>query len=80
MKFDADIIFDEFKFLFSPDLDEGFQVFKSWNEFLDLFRVHFKKETIPLYVYKADIVDHVNIFVDASNLVVIPWEELENYI
>ena len=78
MKFDADVIFDEFEYLFCPDLEEGFQVFKSWNEFLYLFKTHFKKETIPLYVYKADVVDQVDVFVDAGNLVAIPWNELEN--
>lgn len=80
MKFDADVIFDEFEYLFCPDLEEGFQVFSTWAEFLELFTHHFKKETRPLYVYKADVVEKVNVFVNASNLVVIPWDELENYL
>ena len=80
MKFQADILFDDSDCLFCPDLEEGFQIFRSWDEFLDLFRAHFRKETIPLYVYKADIVNQVNVFVDAGNLVAIPWDELENYL
>lgn len=80
MNFDADIIFNEFAYLFSPDLEEGFQVFTSWTEFLELFTHHFKQDTRPLYVYRADVVEKVNVFVDASNLVVIPWDELENYL
>ena len=80
MKFKADVIFEEFPYLFCQELDEGFQIFKSWEEFLTLYIEHMHKDNRPLYVNKAELYNRHNIFVDTSQFVVIPWDELENYI
>lgn len=83
MKFSSDVIFEDFPTLFCEELAEGFQVFHSWSEFLTLIIEHPQANCRPLYAFKADIVDDLtitNVFVDATQIVEIPWNELENYI
>lgn len=79
MKFDADIIFEDTEYLFCSELTEGYQYFKNWEEFIDLYSKYFVGNVKPLYVFKATREDKT-IFVDISQLVIIPWDELENYI
>lgn len=78
MKFESDIVF-EGNYLFCPELDEGFQIFNSWADFINLYTVHMHKENKPLYVYEATVNGN-NIFVNAGQLVQIPWNEIEQYI
>ena len=53
MKFEADIIFEEYEYLFCPELQEGHQYFKSWQEFIDLFLRYINSNTKPLYCMAA---------------------------
>lgn len=85
MKFEADIVFKEYPYLFCPDFKEGYQAFQSWSEFLHIFSEHYSDQAVkPLYVYAAsepdDLEETKNLFVDVSQIIVIPWDELENYI
>ena len=87
MKFEADILFKEYEFLFCPDFKEGYQAFKSWSEFLNIFSEHYSDLAVkPLYVMPASTPNDLNteespdLFVDVSQFIVIPWDELENYI
>ena len=84
MKFEADSLFKDFDYLFCPDFKEGFQAFRSWNEFLHIFSEYYSETGIkPLYVFSATLADDIDekeLFVDVSQIIVIPWDELENYI
>ena len=80
MKFSADIIFEDVDCLFCPELDEGFQIFKSWSEFIELYIEHMHSSIKPMYVFKATLSGSRDVFVNAGQLVVIPWDEIENYI
>lgn len=79
MKFEADIIFEEYEYLFCPELQEGHQYFKSWQEFINLFLRYIDSNTKPLYCMAAHC-ENNTLYVDASQYIVIPWDELENYI
>lgn len=82
-EFQADVLFDDSEYLFCEDLEEGFQLFRSWAEFIDLYIAHMKAPVKPLYVHPAtlvDDVDYTNVFVDGSHFILIPWDEIENYI
>lgn len=85
MKFEADMLFKEYEYMFCQEFPEGRQLFKSWSEFLNIFSDYYsEKAEKPLYVMPAsipdDITDEFDIFVDASEFIMIPWDELENYI
>lgn len=85
MNFEADILFKDYEYLFCPDFREGLQAFRSWSEFLHIFSEHYSDCGVkPLYVFAAhepdDLSDKKELFVDVSQVVIIPWDELENYI
>lgn len=79
MKFPSDILFEEFPNMFCQELDVGYQVFSSWHEFLLLCSKHLHVVERPLYVVSCTITEKC-CFVDASNVIEIPWNELEAYI
>ena len=79
MTFEADILFEETPYMFCPEFDEGFQTFNSWQQFVHLYIRHMHADHKPMYVHKASITGN-NVFVDASQLYAVPWDEIENYI
>lgn len=80
MKFEADILFKDFQYLFCAELSEGYQYFQSWQEFIELFTHHLTTSTKPLYCMSAHLGPDNTLYVDASQYIVIPWNELEKYI
>lgn len=83
MKFEADILFEEFPLLFCSEFDEGHQIFSSWQEFITNITHYMHEETRPKYAFKADSYDDLTVmkvFVDVSQVVEIPWDELDSYI
>lgn len=79
MKFQSDIIFKDYEYLFCRELLTGHQYFQSWEEFISLFVRYMNSSTKPLYCNVAHAENGV-LYVDASQYVIIPWDELENYI
>lgn len=83
MTFPADFIFKDYEYLFCEEFDEGHQAFQSWEEFLDLYSKYMHHNTKPLFVYTAFYPDdgpNPELFVDVSQIIIIPWDELENFI
>ena len=79
MKFVADILFEDFPRMFCQELDEGYQIFTSWEEFVSLYLAHMHSEKKPLYVFEATVTGN-NVFVNAGQLIEVPWDELKSYI
>ena len=70
----------DYPMMFCPDFEEGYQTFGSWDEFMELLSHHTKVSTRPLYVHPAQLTADNMLFVDVSQFIVVPWDELENYI
>lgn len=85
MKLKIDSVFEDFPYLFCDEFDQGYQVFSSWNEFLNKL-THALHKDRPEYVYKATITkpenssDPVIVHVDIGELVEVPWAVLEEYL
>ena len=78
-RFRADILFDDFPCMYCEDFKDGYKTFKSWSEFIYLMHVAIKAETIPKYVFAATISDGY-CCVDVSNIIEVPWDELEAFL
>ena len=78
-KFPADVIFEDTEYLYCESFEQGYQIFKSWAEFLMLYIAHMKATEKPMFVYFATVANN-NIFVNTGEIVLIPWEELDAYV
>lgn len=79
MKFKSDILFEDFPCMLCEEFDEGHQSFTSWEDFLFRVKYFLHKDTLPQYVFGA-VKQGMNVFVDMSQIIKVPWEELEKYI
>ena len=78
-KFPADSIFEETTYLFCEDFEEGFRLFTSWFEFIQLCKTKLTTEDIPRVVYFAQLQNGCA-FVSSDNVIIVPWKELITYI
>lgn len=85
MKFKSDVIFSDFKYLFCDEFDPGYQLFSNWSEFIYKVTHHLNTDR-PKYAYKAtfetsnDDREPKVVHVDISEVVEIPWFELEKFV
>ena len=78
MKFEADILFEDIPCMYCEEFALGHQSFTSWEEFLTHCQYYLESSTLPRYVFGAVKIKH-NVFVDMSQIVEVPWKELEKY-
>lgn len=74
---EANKLFDDFPCMYCEEFREGHQTFRSWEQFLKHTLYYLKSNTLPRYVFNAEFRDNT-VYVDVSQVIEVPWDELDN--